>query len=317
MRLGRVLSSLAMEILIDLPSASDLDNVANTAWLNLLKTIDDRRVRLVSEGDLQANLFHEIRDLMKEYLGPCAIHAEDQWADLTLGQDVVHIEIKFAKEGSGGYKTLRNEIVRDLEKLSRSKAQHAYFAIASEVRYFFDDRSAQFIDFYAQGFKGTVVRLDSEPALTCCLFKRTSSIDYFAYGSNLSKAQMTDRVGSWQTDFRASAPNYHLTFDSRGKANILQRIGHRVYGAVYVLSQDQIRKLDEKEGVRQGIYKRFTLRITTDWGETLGVAYVRTEDTPSRPPEKDYIELILSGLTEHGYSESVVSEVCASAKEML
>jgi cation transport regulator ChaC len=90
-----------------------------------------------------------------------------------------------------------------------------------------------------------------------------------------------------------------------------------VYGAVYVLSHDQMRKLDKREGVQQEIYKRFTLEIGTDSEERLGVAYVRTEDTPSRPPEEDYLGLIVTGLTEHGYSESVVSEVRAAAKEIL
>jgi hypothetical protein len=109
------------------------------------------------------------------------------------------------------------------------------------------------------------------------------------------------------------ACDYQLTFDSRGKANISSRVGSKVYGAVYVVTVEQLQKLDAHEGVTKGIYKRFPIMAKSDSQPVRGVAYVRTEETPYASPSEDYLSLILNGLAEHGYSEAVIKEVRATA----
>jgi hypothetical protein len=294
--------------------APDLRSLVRAAWDNLLGSLEGSHLTLVSEGDLQANLFHNIKILSEQLPNPFEIHAEDEWADLTIGRQRVHVELKFSKSGSGGYKTQRREIVADLEKLAHPGASVAYLGIISQVPYWFDRHSAQFIDLYAQGYDGPVRRLRTEPLLTCCLLERLDNISHFAYASNLQKKQMVERVGMWKDSYRAVADNFRLTFDSRGKADIVEKGGGRVHGAVYLLSRTQMRKLDAHEGVREGVYRRSTVEVRTDSHSLSAVAYVRTEVTTPASPDSGYLEKIAEGLADHGYDDSVISEVRAIAE---
>ena len=128
---------------------------------------------------------------------------------------------------------------------------------------------------------------------------------------------MLKRIGPWQTSRRAIAADFRYTFDSRGKANIFRQPGSKVYGAVYQISEAQIRKLDPYEGATRGIYRRFRIKVMTDWRDMYATTYKRTVDTPFRAPDQSYLNLILEGLAEHGYPESVISEMRAIAQEHL
>lgn len=137
---------------------------------------------------------------------------------------------------------------------------------------------------------------------------------YFAYGSNLNAGQMQRRVGIRPSYFRVSLANYRLTFDSRGKANIVEENGAKVYGAVCLLNDEQMERLDGYEGVPR-VYKRVTAKTVVDeiGGEMDAVTYVRTENTQFKAPDSAYLKLILDGLSDLGYPESVISEVRATA----
>jgi len=69
-------------------------------------------------------------------------------------------------------------------------------------------------------------------------------VKYFAYGSNLSKSQMTKRVGNWENPEKCVAEGYRLTFDSRGYADIISDRNSKVYGVIYELTEEQMCKLD-------------------------------------------------------------------------
>jgi cation transport regulator ChaC len=62
---------------------------------------------------------------------------------------------------------------------------------------------------------------------------------YFAYGSNLSKEQMEERIGSSREARVAWLTGYRLVFNKRskkdgtGKANIVPAAGATVWGVVY------------------------------------------------------------------------------------
>ena len=103
--------------------------IVESAWQNLLSEIEKGKIKLLSEGDLQAHLFYELRIISNSLPNPVEIHAEDERVDLTLGRDVVHIELKFPKEGAGEYTSQRKDIFLDLQKLGSSQADHAYLGI--------------------------------------------------------------------------------------------------------------------------------------------------------------------------------------------
>lgn len=77
---------------------------------------------------------------------------------------------------------------------------------------------------------------------------------YFAYGSNLDISQMRDRVGDWRDSQRAHLRGWKLTFNvssSRWKgkaANIIETHNPKdiVYGAIYQITETQLKKLTER-----------------------------------------------------------------------
>ena len=77
---------------------------------------------------------------------------------------------------------------------------------------------------------------------------------YFAYGSNLDKRQMRERCPDSKPKFAAHLPNYRLIFVgwSRqwrgGVASIRPFRGERVLGAVYEVSDKDLRRRFERFG---------------------------------------------------------------------
>ena len=138
---------------------------------------------------------------------------------------------------------------------------------------------------------------------------------YFAYGSNLDIDRFRKRIGTWQENKRATLKDYRLSFDSRGKADILERRGERVWGAVYEVSEAQLGILDDFEGVHSGVYKRVRVNVECDGKTEPAIAYVKVEKTSFRPPDDEYLNYILRGLKQHGYDEQTIEIVRAAARQ--
>ncbi len=77
---------------------------------------------------------------------------------------------------------------------------------------------------------------------------------YFAYGSNLSRKQMSERCPDALPKFAATLPNYRLIFTgwsrkwNGGVASIKPSKGEKVMGGVYEITERCLRKLDGYEG---------------------------------------------------------------------
>jgi len=139
---------------------------------------------------------------------------------------------------------------------------------------------------------------------------------YFAYGSNLNKERLRSRIGAWKESKRAKLVGFRLTFDSRGYADIIEDPQSIVYGAVYLVTPEQLKKLDEYEGVRWGVYVRRRVRVVTEEGGTLdAVTYVKKEKNPFSKPDEWYLQLILNGLSEHGYGSEILGYVKRIAQQ--
>ncbi len=94
---------------------------------------------------------------------------------------------------------------------------------------------------------------------------------YFAYGSDLKRHMLKERIGDWKEEQRAILKGFALSFakgdrnHESGYANIKECSGSEVEGAAYLISEDQFRKLDYYEGVALGVYKRRLVGAVTEW----------------------------------------------------
>ncbi len=132
---------------------------------------------------------------------------------------------------------------------------------------------------------------------------------YFAYGSNLYKKRLRDRIGNWQNSRKGILENYELTFDSRGYADVIEKLDARVYGALCLFTDEQMETLDRYEGVPKGIYRRETVNVKVNGELVKAITYVKVRKTAFSTPPAEYLELIISGLEEHDFDENIIEEI--------
>jgi gamma-glutamylcyclotransferase len=124
---------------------------------------------------------------------------------------------------------------------------------------------------------------------------------YFAYGSNLSKKQMAARCPDSKPKFTAVLPNYKLLFTGMsrewkgGVASIKPFRGQKVQGAVYEISEADLRKLDRYEGYPAS-YARMNIIAWTDDNDSVeAITYIKNEQSQETKPSPEYLVVIRQG----------------------
>jgi gamma-glutamylcyclotransferase len=129
---------------------------------------------------------------------------------------------------------------------------------------------------------------------------------YFAYASNLNKKQMKERCPNAKPVSVVTLSHYRLVFVgwSRrwrgGYANIQPFRGEKVIGAVYEVSEDDMKKLDKYEDC-PGTYSRINVILNDDFGRRIdAVSYIRAGRAEAAPPSKEYLAVIEQGCRDWG-----------------
>lgn len=130
---------------------------------------------------------------------------------------------------------------------------------------------------------------------------------YFAYGSNMSKEQMTNRGVSIDTAVRCELPGYRFLYnkesiDGSSKANIKKEEGSVVHGVCFLIDQESFEKLKD---VEKGYT---TLKITANDSD-MNVVQAETfisDKIWNHDPKKYYVEIIVKGATEYNLPEDYI-----------
>ncbi len=129
---------------------------------------------------------------------------------------------------------------------------------------------------------------------------------YFAYASNLSHRQMSERCPNGQPRFKAVLPNYKLIFAGwsrkwrSGTASVKPFQGEKVSGAVYEISERDLRLLDRHEDC-PGTYNHLNVLVITEDGEaTKAVTYIKREQSEETQPSREYLAVIQQGYKDWG-----------------
>lgn len=124
---------------------------------------------------------------------------------------------------------------------------------------------------------------------------------YFAYASNLNKKQMKERIPNSKPLFTATLPNYQLIFTgwSRmlqgGSASIKLSRGNKVIGAIYEVSEQDIRQLDRYEGLPNN-YMRIDITVYDEAGnQTKAFTYIKKGKLEETKPSQRYLQIIQKG----------------------
>ena len=116
-------------------------------------------------------------------------------------------------------------------------------------------------------------------------------IFYFAYGSNLHHLQMKRRCPNCRFIKKIILHNYNLTFRSKyGAADIEKKLGKKVYGALYLISEKAEKRLDVYEEYPT-LYKKMFFK----YGNKKVMTYIMTKKTKLVPPTTKYLNVIKQG----------------------
>jgi len=144
---------------------------------------------------------------------------------------------------------------------------------------------------------------------------------YFAYGWTLDKNLMKKSVGRWVEERRAELPGFSLKFNCYsaswrgGVANLVEDESGIVYGVIYRLDEEQLKKLDRLVGVPEIFARRRVKVRAEELGEVDAVTYVAV--SPRRglvQPSRQYLSAMIRGLKQHGFGENVIRLVEEAAK---
>jgi len=129
---------------------------------------------------------------------------------------------------------------------------------------------------------------------------------YFAYGANLSRANMARLCPGAKPLTSATLPNYKLLFtlssrtEGGGTATVKLTHGERVPGALYEIDAACLRALDKYEDYPRD-YNRINVIVFNDFGDAVeAVTYLKMRQLPETSPGQDYIKLIQQGYRDWG-----------------
>jgi gamma-glutamylcyclotransferase (GGCT)/AIG2-like uncharacterized protein YtfP len=123
---------------------------------------------------------------------------------------------------------------------------------------------------------------------------------YFAYASNLNRKQMAERAPDSKPKFIATLPNFKLTFTARagqqgGVASIAPHRGEKVLGAVYEISDRDLKRLDRYEGYPT-IYDQRKVTVWTETNEQVeAITYIKINQSRELKPSPEYLSVIQQG----------------------
>jgi gamma-glutamylcyclotransferase len=129
---------------------------------------------------------------------------------------------------------------------------------------------------------------------------------YFAYNLNLNKKQMLERCPDSKPKFRATLHNYKLIFTGwnrqwrGGVASIKPFSGERVIGAIYEVSETDLKRLDKHEGYPNE-YNQLNVKVFNEDGDAIeALTYIKTRQSEETRPSQEYLTVLQQGYRDWG-----------------
>ena len=142
---------------------------------------------------------------------------------------------------------------------------------------------------------------------------------YFAYASNMSRAQMLSRAGEILDERPGRLENYELLFNKKvrggtASANIRPVQGKVVEGVLYKINESAFRTLDRAEGAPEH-YRRIEVNILDASGQAVAAqAFIATKVEKGLHPAAHYLKTILEGAVEHNLTAEYMEMIKTAAQ---
>ncbi len=134
---------------------------------------------------------------------------------------------------------------------------------------------------------------------------------YFAYGSNQDENQMRDRCPCSKLIGKAVLKDYKLAYTFKcsthqtGCADILESKGDEVWGLLYEVSEEDLKRLDGFEKHPVG-YGRFIVTVSDEFGkERKAEVYEVVEKIEGNvEPSRKYHDILVNASKKHDFPDS-------------
>jgi hypothetical protein len=137
-------------------------------------------------------------------------------------------------------------------------------------------------------------------------------IYYFAYGSNLLKERLKNRIRIYHEHHKGFIKNHSLIFNKRSidktsKANIEYRKGCNVWGVCYEIDPEGFDKLAKIEKGYE--IKEIAVFLQNDEAKFIVANTFISSDLSKNPPAKEYVDLIVRGAKEHDLPDDYIRQI--------
>lgn len=137
---------------------------------------------------------------------------------------------------------------------------------------------------------------------------------YFAYGSNMWRARIEERLGPVTVLGASVLPGYAHSFsklgrDGTGKGNITEALDSEVHGVLYRLSTLQISWL----AVIEGGYRSVELAVRCSGARVPAVSFQALAPVSAPVPTAAYLACYERGMEEHGLPDHYRARILAQA----
>jgi len=146
-----------------------------------------------------------------------------------------------------------------------------------------------------------------------------ATVWYFAFASNMSRAQMRSRAGQILGEQLGRLENYELVFNKKvrggtASANIRPAPGKSVLGVLYKINESSFRNMDRFEGAPVH-YRRIQVSVIDPAGHSIPAqAYIATKVEKGLRPAPHYLKTILDGAAEHELPAEYIANIKATAQ---
>lgn len=135
----------------------------------------------------------------------------------------------------------------------------------------------------------------------------TEHIPYFAYGSNMIEAQMSERAPAARLVGTAHLDGYIFIIAAGGHASIIASPGRTVYGLLWEITAQCMTALDCFEGVAKGIYRKETMTVTAITGPISTLVYIAADNTHGKNKYGARWQQILNSSRRHGFPSAYIA----------
>lgn len=130
---------------------------------------------------------------------------------------------------------------------------------------------------------------------------------YFAYGSNMNLDWVSERCPGIKPLGKAKLDGYAVGFrypstswPGGGACDILPSEGKVVWGAIYEITPEHLKTLDQCEDLHLGGYRRIDVQVDVDGKQLQAVSYEVIDKLPQdMKPVPGYLQLLLTGAAQH------------------